>query len=264
MQEFWNVVNLCQLLFFWGQKLTNLHQPFLSSSPSHTQIQQPRLFERPLALASNDNSWGVSPSSSLFQRGKHWKTTKKNCQWWNHQIPEIFVWSYRDWDTTKIGMFRWALPWSVRRIVCTTTSSSVWIGPYFCLSKRGPLWGLPSLGERQVEERAHQNLVLAHTLSPPASGEFPTHRKPQLGSSKWFENGPFWNHPNQSHWNCPEKQTSKHVTSLSLLIQIYCVQNSSGWWMSCICRIWSQIWECVDQGGAAGDSLWEISESWRV
>ena len=56
----------------------------------------------------------------------------------------------------------------------------------------------------------------------------------------------------------------KHVTSLSLLIQIYCVQNSSGWWMSCICRIWSQIWECVDQGGAAGDSLWEISESWRV
>lgn len=83
-------------------------------------------------------------------------------------------------DTTKIGMFRWALPWR-RRIVCTTTSSSVWIGPYFCLSKRGPLWGLPSLGERQVEERAHQNLVLADTLSPPASGEFPTHRKPQLG-----------------------------------------------------------------------------------
>lgn len=41
---------------------------------------------------------------------------------------------------------------------------------------------LPSLGERQVEERAHQNLVLADTLSPPASGEFPTHRKPnQLG-----------------------------------------------------------------------------------
>jgi hypothetical protein len=77
VQEFWNVVNLCQLLFFWGQKLTNLHQPSLSSSPSHTQIQQPRLFERPLALASNDNSWGVSPSSSLFQRGKHWKTTKK-------------------------------------------------------------------------------------------------------------------------------------------------------------------------------------------
>ena len=98
-----------------------------------------------------------------------------------------------------------------RRIVCTTTSSSsVWIGPYFCLSKRGPLWGLPSLRERQVsEERAHQNLVLAHTLPPPAkSGEFPTtHRKPQLGSSKWFENGPVWNHPNQSHWNCPEKQT---------------------------------------------------------
>ena len=65
-------------IFLGGEKLTNLHQPSLSSSPSHTQIQQPRLFERPLALASrNDDSWGVSPSSSLFQRGKHWKSTQK-------------------------------------------------------------------------------------------------------------------------------------------------------------------------------------------
>lgn len=140
-------------IFLGGEKLTNLHQPSLSSSPSHTQIQQPRLFERPLALASrNDDSWGVSPSSSLFQRGKHWKTTQKIVtKWWNHQNPEIFVWRYRDWDTTKIGMD--GLYHGVwRRIVCTTTSSSVWIGA-------PQSWRTPSRGTCPPKSRSRRHIV---------------------------------------------------------------------------------------------------------